>query len=466
MEPNSLYTSSAALRTGWLALVCVLVFAAGPPVQAQEEDASPPAMEPVVVVGTVKADATGKAEFSKDQIDSIPTADGSAEELARLLPGVQAADDSNPSFRGGEILPPLLSISGARPYENNFLIDGIGNNSLLDPLEDNPNKIDTLPGHPQEIFLNSALVENVTVYDNNIPAKYGGFSGGVVSVETIDPAAEFSGVVRYRTTRSAWSEFHIDDADLDDFNSSSTYFRQPEFTKHDAGFLVNVPITKNTGLLASYQLLYSEIPITVVFQPLKLKRKSENFLVKMVSRPTADDTFTAQIIHNPYSGTYNTSDSLNSEFDIIGGGTSATVAYEHDFSFGKLEASVGFRESENSRSAPLNYFSWSNSASKDWGVLLDSRYSKEGGFGDIETTQKTFEANIDFLAEPIKTGPGVHLFNLGLSWALMQGTYDRPKDTYSYNTSFPSRLDPPALVSDPSITCLPDDPACITANST
>jgi len=461
MEPLNQQKPMTSLWLGASSLVCALLFFMAAPVPAQETVSTAPVLEPVVVVGTVKVEATGTGSFDKEQIAAIPTSDSSAEELTRLLPGVQISDDSNPSFRGGEILPPRISIAGGRPYENNFLIDGMGNNSLLDPLEDNPNLIDTLPGHPQEIFLNSALVQNVAVYDNNIPARYGNFSGGVVSVETIDPATTFSGLVSYRTTRSDWTKFHIDNADREEFNTSTTYFRQPEFTKHDTGFLVNVPVTETTAILASYQLLYSEIPITVVAQPFRQERKSENVLLKLVSQPTANNKITAQIIYNPYNGAYNTKDTLHSEFNIAGGGTAGKIGYQHFFETGQFAADLGYRVSENSRSAPLHYFSWSNSASKDWGVLLDSRFSKEGGFGSLETNQKTFELNLDWMSTPIETVFGVHHFNLGLNGSRVEGEYDRAQDTYSFNTSVPPRLDPPALVSDPTITCLPGDPACI-----
>ena len=79
-----------------------------------ESPATVPLLEPVVVVGTVESRVSGKSILDKNLLSSLPTGNGTVEELVVLMPGVQASDDSNTSFQGGEILPPLLSISGGR----------------------------------------------------------------------------------------------------------------------------------------------------------------------------------------------------------------------------------------------------------------------------------------------------------------------------------------------------------------
>ena len=82
----------------------------------------------------------------------------------------------------------MISISGARPYENYFSVDGVGLNSLLDPLADGPTEVSSVPGHPQRTFINRNLIDSITVYDSNVPARYGYFLGGVVDAKTRLPA--------------------------------------------------------------------------------------------------------------------------------------------------------------------------------------------------------------------------------------------------------------------------------------
>ena len=318
-----------------------------------------------MVVGTVKAEATGKSDLSKEQIDTLPVADTNIEALIKLMPGVQISDKANTSFRGGEISPPLISISGGRPYDNNFLIDGMSNNSLLDPGSDiAANSPGDVPGHPQEIFLSTHLVANLEVYNNNIPARFGDFAGGVVNVETIDPTSAFEGSIRYRTTRASWTEFHIDQSDQLAFTNSFTETKQPRFEKQDVGFDLSLPVTEKIGFLISYSLLYSEIPLQHFGQTENQTRSSENVLVKYVNKLSENRKLTVQGLYNPYEGEYFIDRTKDSRFTLQGGGSQVGVEYEHLFSEGHLLINSGLSFSENSRKAPQHHRNWDNTASK------------------------------------------------------------------------------------------------------
>gem|GEM_PF-426840 len=412
-------------------------------------------LAPVVVVGSVTSDTIGKNVFDREQISTLPTGDGNVEDLLKFMPGVQAADASNTSFAAGEILPPLLSISGGRPYQNNFLIDGMGNNSLIDPAYENPHALDRLPGHPEELFLNAHLIKAVTVFDNNIPVRYGGFTGGVVDIETIDPAAEVSGALYYKTTRDAWTKFHVSPANQAAFEGSSTYYRQPHFTKHNGGFDLSLPISPSAGLLFSYQVVYSEIPLVFLNTQKDQQRLNENYLLKFVAKPTAAEKFTLQGIYSPYKGDYFTKDTLNSDFTLKGGGGSLLAGYQKKIGEGLLDLKAGVRRSENSREAPKDYLTWTNSPSKNWGTLIGSTTSKEGGFGNLDIVQDSYEVNVDWLSGPLKSGALSHTLNFGSQWLLAQGSYDRDEPSYSYRTSVPTV--PP----DPATVCGGDFVACV-----
>ncbi len=454
MEPESTHNSRGlAVR---LLLVFLLLHGGVPPVAADEVPAVP-AIEPVVVTGTVASDVSGMSVLGKKQIATLPAGDGNVGDLVKLMPGVQISDSANTSFKGGEITPPLLSISGGRPYQNNFRIDGMGNNSLIDPIEDNPHKFDRLPGHPEEIFLNSRLVQTATVYDHNVPARFGGFSGGVVDIETIDPADEFSGAVYYKTTRDTWTEFHIDPDEQNDFVQSATYVRQPVFRKHSGGFDVSAPLAAETGLLLSYQFLYSEIPLVFLNEKTDQRRFSQNLLAKLVHEPTETDRFSLQAIYSPYEGRYFTKDTLRGDFTIKGGGMSLSGGYEKKTRVGSFEFAAGVRTSENSRDAEKDFFTWTNSPSKNWGSLVGSSTSKEGGFGDIDIIQDSLEATIDYSSPKFESGDGSHVVSAGLAFLSTRGRYDRHQTSYSYRTSVPSS--PP----EPATACGADTVACLPA---
>ncbi len=404
-------------------------------IEALEAEAEATVLPTVVVVGSVASDEIGKRSLTKEQIANLPTGDGNIEDLLKFMPGVQAADGSNTSFVAGEILPPLLSISGGRPYQNNFLIDGMGNNSLIDPAYVNPHAVDRLPGHPEELFLNANLVKTTTVYDHNVPVRFGGFTGGVVDIETIDPTDEVSGSLYYKTTRDAWTQFHVSPANQAAFEGSSTYYRQPHFTKHNGGFDLSLPISASAGLLLSYQAVYSKIPLVFLDTKKEQQRLNENYLLKFVAKPTSTSKITLQGIYSPYKGDYFTKDSKNSDFTLKGGGSSLLAKYQKAIGEGTLDLKAGVRRSENSREAPKDYLAWTNSPSKNWGALIGSTTSKEGGFGNLDIVQDSYEANADWLSGVMRTGPLTHTLNLGGQWLLTQGSYDRDEPTYSYRSS-------------------------------
>ena len=79
-----------------------------------------------------------------------------------------------------DMRPAKVSISGGQFYDNYFSIDGVGVNSRLDVVDiGNPQDYnEAAGGSAQSIWLDSNLLESVTVRDSNVSARYGGFTGG------------------------------------------------------------------------------------------------------------------------------------------------------------------------------------------------------------------------------------------------------------------------------------------------
>lgn len=396
--------------------------------------------------------ATGQSHLDQATLQALPAGDGTVNGLLQTLPGVQVNEQANSSLQGGEILPPLISISGGKLEQNNFRIDGLGNNSLLDPLANDPSSPTHVPGNPQELFLDSSLVDSVTVYDHNVPARFGSFTGGVVDVKTRDPRAELGGALRYRTTRDAWTRFHVAEEDQAKFDTPTSETYQPHFTKHVGGAEFDLPLGPQTGLLAAYAVSYARIPLSLLGSEKDQSRRSDNYLLKLVHRPTPRDKVTLQLLHTPYRAHYFIKNAQSSNFTLDGGGTSASLAYRRrQAGGGRLELHAGFRDSENSRQAPTDFFTWKVSPTKPWGDLVGSRSSFEGGFGDLEMRQRTLEASGDWESGWLSVGDWRHRFSAGLGGARVRGTYHRPETSYAFKT---------AKV-DPAVICQAGDVACI-----
>ena len=128
------------------------------PFCAASADDEIPTMDQVTVVGQAEDVLSGQSQLSEDVLQSLPKKNSSLAETITLLPRVQIGEEQRTSRNAGEILPPLISISGGRAYENFYAVDGIGQGSLLDPLADNPNALDEVPGHPLRTFIHQDLI--------------------------------------------------------------------------------------------------------------------------------------------------------------------------------------------------------------------------------------------------------------------------------------------------------------------
>ncbi|WP_432823829.1 TonB-dependent receptor plug domain-containing protein [Trichloromonas sp.] len=399
-------------------------------------------LEPVTVVGAAEERETGKSTLSEAQIKALPQGNGSINELLTTLPSVQASDMANTSLQGGEITPPHLSISGGRFYENNYVVDGIGNNSLLDPAASDPESIQNVPGHPQEMFLHNRLVDEITVYRSNISAEYGGFTGGVVDVKTKKPAAEFGGAVALRTTRDSWTRFHLDHDQEEDFENSNSSERQPRFRKYDGDVLLNLPLTERVGLLASYRRLYSQIPLRHFDRTRNQSRDMETYFLKYVYDISDRTTATVTYIETPFSEKRFRSEDRGSEirnswYTIDRGGYRLAGDLNHFFDLGELTVKGALRKSENTRQAPQHFYNWNVAPSgwpgewdKDWGT---DKYSKEGGYGDVQSSQAGENIELIFTFEPVRTGPVSHEIKLGYGFERLTGTYEREDQTHIYS---------------------------------
>ncbi|TLM62295.1 MAG: hypothetical protein FDZ69_13140 [Deltaproteobacteria bacterium] len=455
----------------WLLLVAL---AAAAPVLAEDPSGAPPVeMDAVTVTGTAADRLTGSSTLDRDTLQTLPARNGSLNEMLTILPGIQAGEFSRTSDNAGEILPPNLSISGGRFYDNNFTIDGIGNNSLLDPAYENTRDLSRVPGHPQESFIHPSLIENVTVYRSNIPARFGAFTGGVVEARTRDPRGVFGGQFSLRHTRSEWTELHVAREREAEYTHPTSGNVQPEFRKYDGALSIDLPLSENSGLLAAASRIRSDIPLVLVDETEEQHRTLDNYFLKYVAHLTPDSRLTLTGSYTPYSAEMFLPETVASRYDLDNDAYGLTAKLESRLSALNLELNLNRRESRNRREAPASYFPWQVTPSKPWGDITDAdvaatkRVSKEGGHGDLEQRQETWTATIDATTEPLQTAGLAHVIGFGASYEQVTGTYERPRDmTYYSGVCGPNtaKLCTPVKSKIPLYqiaVCDPGDPGCI-----
>ena len=405
-----------------------------------------PVMPVIYVEATRIAPTTGMTIIDSEMIENLPTRNGSVNEIIGIVPGVQYGESSFNSFSGGEIAPPVVSISGSRFYDNNYTIDGISNNNPLDPASSAHSSADKLQGHPQAQFLNPQIIEQVTIYNSNIPAEFGGFTGGQVDTQTLNPTSDFWGKIHLRMTNDSWTKFHIDPIDHDDFHNSNSAKMQPDFRKHDFGLTLSTPLSPDTGLITSYQQLHSEIPLQHLDGFSTQTRKQENFFLKLKHHISNDLRISITALYSPTSAHYFLRDFKDGDYTLDNKNHSLAIQAEKDFTNSLLKLTLGYNGQKSVRKGDKNRFYWDSSTSS-----IDWLSGKEGSLGELETGQKELSVKADITFNPIKLGQTSHNFKFGVEATHSNQYYHRPTTNYYYYRPRTTGT----------ITCTPGDPACI-----
>jgi outer membrane receptor protein involved in Fe transport len=178
------------------------------------------------------------------QIRDLPLNGRSFQQLALLQVGVTAALAAGNDVVGGRT--PKISINGARPEQNNFLLDGTDINNVY-------NKT---PGSVAGVLLGVEAVLEFQVLSNAYSAEFGRSAGGVINAVTRSGTNVVHG--------SAF-EFHRNSA-LD----AKNYFDPkdkpiPDFTRHQFGGVLGGPLVRDrTFYFAAYEGLVERLGITGV----------------------------------------------------------------------------------------------------------------------------------------------------------------------------------------------------------
>jgi hypothetical protein len=178
------------------------------------------------------------------EIRDLPLNGRSFQQLALLQTGVQAALAAGNDVVGGRT--PKISINGARPEMNSFLLDGTDINNVY-------NKT---PGSAAGVLLGVEAVLEFQVLTNAYSAEFGRSAGGVFNAVTRSGANRYTGSV---------FEFHRNSA-LDARNFFDPQSQpKPTFTRHQFGGVLGGPIRRDrTFFFGAYEGLVERLGITGV----------------------------------------------------------------------------------------------------------------------------------------------------------------------------------------------------------
>lgn len=388
----------------------------------------------------IKSSNISSSTITKKDIDTTIQGNGFISSLLETNPNISIDDSSKNSTTAGEITPGKISINESLYYQNNFMIDNISNNSLLDPALNSFKSMYDVPGNENEIFIDLDLIEEVKVFDSNISAEYGGFTGGVISAKTIraKDKTSFKSSVKY--TSDELTNIHVHNKEK--FEKATTDENQPKFKKFFFSTYYTTPIDENNGLILSYSKKKSIIPGAYFNGFKNKKRENESFLAKWSHYFQDDSILDLSFTHSPYNSTHIVSDIKDSETTVKGGGYSLKSNYEKDYIFWDFSSNFAIKSSQNTKESLDYQKEWLKSSSKDWGLdtvkdngaVSTNQYvkSKEGGFGNIRKEQNSLIYNMKFTSKEFNTKAISHKLKIGSEFSYIQGSYNRLDDFYHY----------------------------------
>ena len=369
-------------------------------------------------------------------------------EAISILPSVRIDNTSSSSIQQGDLQPAEFSIRGAAPYQNNIQLDNSSIDSLLDPASklnagDTPNRTQT-SGHSQSVFMDTRFISDITVLDMNISAKEGGFSGGVIKASTRSFSGENSLEVSHRLTKDSWTDFHVDDNQLQHFEDGAAQRVtgtpgqfQPDFDKSETsisgetsigniGFFVGFSdkraqiSQKKTSALA----VQSDMPYFLETgnafkrgEPSELNTKSQFLTIRADALDTPYDLYTT-LSYSNYAQESFLINFLNSDFTNENEGLNLSVNYGNTFSNTRLDSTFSINMSSNERE------SQSNTLSNYTGRNFYDQQAIIGGFGDLTSEQQSFSADFDFTTPWLETTD----INYGVSIKSVQLEQNREQD--------------------------------------
>ncbi|SDC16992.1 TonB-dependent receptor plug domain-containing protein [Acinetobacter boissieri] len=425
---------------------CALVNAA-----YAEEKLNTAEEDTIVVRSTPTSQSMGTQIITAAQIAKMPTRNGSVTELLKNNPNVQFSNQADNGNTPGELQPENVSFHGEKFYQNSYLIDGLSNNNTINPGANN-GELTTTPdgysptdlpaGGTQSFWINSELIASAEVFDSNISAKYGGFTGGVVDAKLKDPDLNKpSGRISFRTTNDHLTEYHVDDRISEAFEQASNLYYQPKFNKKFYTATINQPLSDQAGLIFSYNRQESDIPFyhSGLGKWEDQNRSSETYLLKGSYLLTNGDTLRATAMYSPHESTYIKKDIQDGAFTNTGGGYRFNFEWEHLAHWGKVNSLIGYQFEENDIQHAADYYArwysrYLNTASKaiNWNSTEVSKvgtaFGEYGGYGHFATKKGSLTAKQDYQLNPMQWGQIQHQIDLGLDVNNYSARYQRFND--------------------------------------
>lgn len=380
----------------------------GTEILSREENSPPPKeqstnsstiLEETLVLGEriqenrFKTDQPGSYTFQEEEIEALAGATADPNELLEILPNTQFdidrdrfSNDPRGQNTIGDLSPTEVSISGGRPSENTFLIDGIATDNQLDTFSQRG--FDSTTGSVQSVFIDTDLLGSFEVLDSNVPAEYGGFQGGVVNQKTRDPKDRLSVTLRTGYSSDKLVNYLLDAEAAAQALAEDGFVPEPTtFQRYRYGLAVDLPLGNHVKTLFSATRQVATVERGALSsnyfggtRPRDTIR--DNFLFKTKIDPNPFTSITAQTTWTPYEDQYWRSNIARQ----FGGGSTSKLNWTQLFDKSVLTVDLAYTTTENSREEDPNHYNFGDFLAPDGGLI--------GGFGKLDNKEQKIDFNI------------------------------------------------------------------------
>ena len=391
----------------------------------------------------VEANRSPQVTHSTINLDDINTMAGTTGSMTSLLQNnssVQYSRSSNLSANAASLRPEEISIHGQASYQNAYLIDGVGTNNDLNPGDNedsfsnpiNPANLSMLGGSSsQSYYIAPDAISKVTVYDSNIPAEYGGFTGGVVDTEILHYQGEEFTSIKYALSGSALNSMHVDEETKSDFEEGDSYDGSytPDYVKQRVSLTsvqeFNERLSGGITLSRSqsdFEQVYTDNAGRGEKRPVEYTDRIDNILGRLDYIASDRLELGAAIRYSNRLHNGITSTSYDAPFDNSHGAFGVTGESVYQADSGQLTSKLSFDSAYDAVNSDSSLYVYHPTAA----FYDEATYS--GGYGAIRQQQDTSSFTTKWEHNPLVWGSTVHTLSTGLQFSQVDAFYEVEDD--------------------------------------
>ena len=397
-------------------------------------------MTPIEVEVKAKQEV-GKIVYSKEDLEKTPNSSKNITDFLKVNPNVQFSNDQMAAGTQANLKPNEISIHGAQSFQNKFIVNGVSNTNILDPLGSGSNagEYGITDVGSQGIAINTDLLCSLEVLDSNVSAKYGSFAGGVISADTCAPNTEIGkihGSISYDYTESDWNRYHLKtDADKGLFDGESTQENQKEYVRQGISANVYSKLSEVYGIDFYASQRGSKIPVESGLpspKQIDQKKLNTNIGATLFANPNEETKMKfgfslGDLEDNTYLNKRRNSHATSNNKSAL-----IFAEIEQKNAWGKLKQKLNYQSIDNQRETDSDTgINWLYAeGSKDWNNT--EKVWEGSSAANIDLKQLTINYELDGIFNQFKLADTQHQISAGFAYHYDDVQWERTKDFLTF----------------------------------